>query len=101
MGFTISGVSKTQESVPAVANLIAFPMLFLGGTFFPIQSFPEWLQPIASYLPLTFLTDALREVMTKDASLWDIRMDLLWMTVWAVILVFLASWVFSFEEKRQ
>lgn len=101
LGFTISGIAKTQESVPALANLIAFPMLFLGGTFFPISSFPDWLARIAKYLPLTFLSDSMRQVMTKDASFWDIRSDLLWMAGWCVVFLILANWAFSFEEKRQ
>ncbi|HEX5430180.1 MAG TPA: ABC transporter permease [Patescibacteria group bacterium] len=101
LGFTISGVSKTQESVPAFANLIAFPMLFLGGTFFPISSFPTWLQHFANYLPLTFLSDSMRQVMTKAAGISAIRSDLLWMLAWSIALVGLANYVFSFEEKRQ
>jgi ABC-2 type transport system permease protein len=101
LGFTISGVAKTQESVPAMANLIAFPMLFLGGTFFPISSFPAWLGNIAKYLPLSFLSDAMRQVMTKAAGVSAIRSDLLWMLAWGIVFVGLANWAFSFEEKRQ
>ena len=101
LGFTISGIAKTQESVPAAANLIVFPMLFLGGTFFPITSFPVWLQHIAKYLPLTFLSDGLRQVMTKGVGISAISSDLLWMLAWSVILVGTANFAFSFEEKRQ
>lgn len=101
LGFVISSVSKTAESVPALANLIAFPMLFLGGTFFPIESFPTWLQGIAKYLPLTYLSDGLRQVMTRDASLAMISHDIWWMLAWCVVLVGLANYLFSFEEKRQ
>ena len=101
LGFTISGIAKTQESVPAFANLIAFPMLFLGGTFFPLSSFPPWLGHVAKYLPLQFLSDAMRQVMTKGVGISAIRADLLWMLAWSVGLVLLANFVFSFEEKRQ
>lgn len=101
LGFTISGLSKTVESVPAFANLIAFPMLFLGGTFFPVSSFPNWLQHIAKYLPLTFLSDSLRQVMTKNAGFGTIASDLIWMLVWSVVMVGTANYAFSFEEKRQ
>jgi ABC-2 type transport system permease protein len=101
LGFTISGISKTTESVPALANLVAFPMLFLGGTFFPLSSFPPWLAHIAKYLPLSFLSDALRQVMTKAVGISAIRSDLLWMLAWSVVLVGLANYAFSFEEKRQ
>jgi ABC-2 type transport system permease protein len=101
LGFTISGVAKTAESVPAFANLIVFPMLFLGGTFFPISSFPTWLQHIANYLPLTYVSDSLRQVMTKGVSIGAISHDLWGMLVWSAVLVGLANWAFSFEEKRQ
>jgi ABC-2 type transport system permease protein len=101
LGFTISGIAKTQESVPALANLIAFPMLFLGGTFFPLSSFPAWLGNVAKYLPLSFLSDSMRQVMTKNAGLAAIRSDLLWMLAWSAALVLLANYAFSFEEKRQ
>lgn len=101
LGFTISGLSSTVESVPAIANLVVFPMLFLGGTFFPIDSFPTWLQPIASYLPLSFFSHAMREVMTKGSTISQISYDLYWMAGWALVMVLLANWAFSFEEKRQ
>ncbi|HEX9503134.1 MAG TPA: ABC transporter permease [Patescibacteria group bacterium] len=101
LGFTISGLASTVESVPALANLIVFPMLFLGGTFFPIDSFPTWLQHIAKYLPLTFFSDAMRQVMTKGATFSTISHDLYWMAGWAVVMIFLANIAFSFEEKRQ
>ena len=101
LGFTISGMASTVESVPVFANLIVFPMLFLGGTFFSIDSFPTWLGNIAKYLPLTFFSDAMRSVMTKGATFSQISHDLYWMGAWAVVMVLLANWAFSFEEKRQ
>ncbi len=101
LGFTISGIASTVESVPAIANLIVFPMLFLGGTFFAIDSFPTWLQHFAKYLPLTFFSDAMRSVMTKGATFSQISHDLYWMAGWAVVMVVLANFAFSFEEKRQ
>jgi ABC-2 type transport system permease protein len=101
LGFTVSGLSNTVESVPAFANLIVFPMLFLGGTFFPISSMPNWLQAFAKFLPLTYFSTALRDVMTKGSGLWDVRYNLLGMLVWGLILIFLATLSFSFREKDE
>jgi ABC-2 type transport system permease protein len=99
LGFTVSGLAKTVDSVPVFANLVVFPMMFLGGTFFAISTMPAWLQMIAKFLPLTFFSTAVREVMTNGASIMDIKWDLLGMVVWGIILVTLATITFSFQEK--
>ncbi len=100
LGFTISGLAKTVEAVPAIANLIVFPMLFLGGTFFPLTSMPDWLQHVVTFLPLQYFTDALRQVMTQGAGIGAIAHDLYWMIGWSVVMVVLANFTFSLEEKR-
>ena len=100
LGFTVSGLSKTVESVPAFANLIVFPMLFLGGTFFPISNMPGWLQAFAKYLPLTYFSTGLRDVMTKNAGFGDIGWNLLAMTIWSIILITAATITFRFQEKE-
>ncbi len=100
LGFTISGLARTVDAVPAIANLIVFPMLFLGGTFFPIDTMPVWLQHVVKYLPLQYLTHSLREVMANGAGLGVIATDLYWMLGWSVALIFLANLTFGFEEKR-
>lgn len=101
LGFTISGLAKTVDAVPAIANLIIFPMLFLSGIFFPISSMPEWLQSIVSYLPLAPFAHAMREVVANGAGIGAIAHDLYWVGGWAVVLVFTAILTFGFEEKRQ
>lgn len=101
LGFTISGLASTVESVPPIANLVALPMIFLGGTFFSIDSFPVWLGRVAKYLPLTFFSDAMRSVMTKGSDFSQISSDIWWMLGWAIVLVILANISFGFEEKRQ
>lgn len=100
LGFIISGIAKTEESVPALANIIVFPMLFLSGIFFPTSSMPDWLQHIVKYFPLSYFAHAFREVMANGAGFVAIRSDLAWMLGWAVVLISLAVYAFRFEEKR-
>ncbi len=100
LGFTISGLAKSRDSVPALSNLVVFPMMFFGDVFFPITAMPGWLQAIAGFLPISYLSDALRQVMTQGAGFVAIRWDFLGMTIWAVILVGLATLTFSFENKK-
>ncbi len=99
LGFIISAMAKTFESVPVFANLIVFPMMFLGGVFFPIDNMPNWLQHIAKVLPLTPFSHSLREVMTKDASFGMIKWDLLTMLGWGIVLIIIATFTFRLQEK--
>lgn len=101
LGFTISGIAKTVESVPAIANLIVFPMLFLSGIFFPTDAMPHWLHTVVQYLPLTYFATAMRDVMANGFGFMDIWKNLAWMAGWAVVLVTLSNFTFGFEEKRQ
>jgi ABC-2 type transport system permease protein len=83
-GFAIAGWARTENQVPPVANLITLPQFFLSGVFFPKEAAPEVIRPITNWLPLTLLNDALREISAQGASLWDERVPLLGLVVWAV-----------------
>jgi ABC-2 type transport system permease protein len=99
LGFTISGLSKTTNSVPAIANIVVFPMMFLGGTFFAISNMPIWLQYVAKFLPLTYFSTALREIMTKGSGLSVIWPDIIGMLIWGIVLLILSTITFRFQEK--
>ncbi len=100
LGFTISGLSKTVDAVPAIANIVVFPMLFLSGIFFPTSGMPNWLQHVVVYLPLQPFANALREIVGNGAGFSAIKGDLAWVAGWAVVLITLAIITFRFEEKR-
>lgn len=99
LGFTISGLSKTTDTVPVLANLTVFPMMFLGGTFFAVENMPSWLQVIANVLPLTYFSDAVREIMTKGTGIAGLWPDFLGLIVWAAILYTLAIFTFRMQEQ--
>lgn len=96
-GFIISSLAKNESSIPPLSNLITLPQFLLAGTFFPIENFPKWLQPICRVLPLTYLNDALRKIAFDGLGLWDVRIDLLILLVWGVVVYAVASKIFKWE----
>ena len=44
IGFVISGVIQNESSISPVANTVVLPQILLCGLFFPIESYPHWLQ---------------------------------------------------------
>jgi ABC-2 type transport system permease protein len=61
MGMTLAGLFKDVEAANAVGNAIAFPMMFLSGVYFPLDSC-QVLQPSPS-LPLTYFSEGLKAAM--------------------------------------
>lgn len=96
-GFSVSGLAKSESSIPPLANMITMPQFLLAGTFFSIETFPKWLQPLCQIMPLTYLNDALRRTAFEGASLWDLRIDILVLVLWGALVYFLASKVFKWE----
>jgi ABC-2 type transport system permease protein len=63
IGMILTRVVKEAESAAAAANAIMFPVMFLSGTFFPIEMMPEFLQKFARLLPLYYVNEGLRASM--------------------------------------
>ena len=68
LGYVIATFAKTEEAANGMTSVVQFPMMFLSGTFFPIEQMPDFLQTIARLIPLTYLADALRQVMVGGAA---------------------------------
>ncbi len=66
MGMILARFVRDPTAADAAANAIAFPMMFLSGTFFPIDMYPDFLKPIANILPLTYLNNGLRAAMVNN-----------------------------------
>jgi ABC-2 type transport system permease protein len=63
IGMMLTPFAKEAESASAVANAFLFPMMFLSGTFFPVEMMPSYLQSFAKLLPLYYVNEALRATM--------------------------------------
>ena len=97
LGFIVSGLAKNDSSIPPFANLITLPQFLLGGTFFSVEAFPKWLQPISKVLPLTHLNTAMRAVAFEGQNLWDVRNEIGIMLLWCAIVYAVAIKVFKWE----
>jgi ABC-2 type transport system permease protein len=96
-GFIVSGLATSDSTIPPFANLITLPQFLLGGTFFSIDAFPKWLQPISKAMPLTHLNTAMRGVAFEGLSLWDVRWEIGVLLLWGIVVYFVAVKVFKWE----
>lgn len=83
LGYTIASFARTAQSFNAFEQLLAFPMLFLGRSYFPIDP-PPALQPIVQAVPLTHLNDALREIINHGGGPGDVWSKWVILLAWAI-----------------
>lgn len=96
-GFIVSSVAKTESTIPPFANLITLPQFLLAGTFFPVESFPGWLQPICNIMPLTHFNNAMRNIAFEGMGLWDASKELGVLGIWIVVVYAVAFKTFKWE----
>ena len=96
-GFVVSGVAKSESTIPPFANIVTLPQFLLAGTFFPVENFPSWLQPLCNLLPLTHLNQAMRNVAFEGSHLYDCIPQLQVLLIWGIVVYAIAIKVFKWE----
>jgi ABC-2 type transport system permease protein len=89
--------STRMETPMAVMNLITLPLMFASNAFFPTKFMPDWLQTVAKVNPMTYTTDAVRQLLIFSTDWGQVGMDFLYVGVFAAIVATIGivlSWRF-------
>ena len=97
LGLAISSAAKNEDVAAPLSNIIAMPMMFLSGVFFPITSLPDWLSGVTRHLPLTYLADGMRAVAVERATIGDVLPELLGLGVWTAVMFIVSARMFKWE----
>jgi len=100
VGIILTAVAPDQETAQMMTILLQFPMMFISGILFPIDSLPIWMQYIGKALPLYYAADALRKVIILNASLMAIMPDVLILIVYTILTMLAAIPLFEKAMKR-
>jgi ABC-2 type transport system permease protein len=95
MGMLIGRFVKEEETADTAAGAISFPMMFLAGTFFPLEQMPGFLQTIARVLPLYYVNEGLRNsmiYMNQNETLINGAVVIVFAAVFFIAGVILTKW---------
>jgi lipooligosaccharide transport system permease protein len=81
MGFLFSAVAPHTTFLTLVFTLVATPMFFFSGSFFPVSILPDWVEPIAWAMPLTSAVH-----IGRGFALADLDITHLWAALYLVVL---------------
>ena len=97
VGISIALSAKIELTAFQFVNgLINFPVFFLSGAFYPVESLPIWLRNIVYFNPLTYAVDGLRAVMIKGTSLFLVLPDVFVIAIFALLTQVLGNLAFYF-----
>jgi|Deesub1362B_J571_1020462.scaffolds.fasta_scaffold00283_4 ABC-2 type transport system permease protein len=97
LGYMIASFARSVEGSSALLQIINFPMMFLSGIFWPIEWMPGFLRPVIYALPLTYLGDALRQVMVDATPFVSLWVDIAVLGGWTVATAALSMKFFRWE----
>ncbi|WP_170766079.1 ABC transporter permease [Ruegeria lacuscaerulensis] len=84
LGLVISTLAQNQLQSMQMTIFILLPSILMSGFMFPFDGMPQPVQIIAQILPATHFMDMIRGVVLRDASLYELRWEILWMIGFAV-----------------
>jgi ABC-2 type transport system permease protein len=77
--------STKWETQMAIMNLLNLPLLFASNALFPTASMPSWLQDIARVNPVTYGTEAARQLILLPTDWSVVSGDFLFLGVFATV----------------
>ena len=97
LGYFLAGLASSAEGVSAVVQIVNFPLMFLSGSLFAVETLPDFLRPLVAAMPLTYLSDALRQIMVGAQPLHPLWLDFAVLGGWLVALLALAAQFWRWE----
>src|SRR5215472_8441492 len=93
MGLAISGWIRDPQRATAVAQSVAFPMIFIA---LLSAALPAGITSVTRFLPVSYMTEGMQR-LGEGAQLGTIEVDLTWLAGWAIVLLVAAGRVFRWD----
>lgn len=95
MGLFIGTLARSENIALLISLVLAIPMMFLSGVFFPFESMPKLMNTIGFYSPLTLAINSFDRILVYNTG---IDAKLLLMLIGISLIFFLLS-ILSIKKK--
>jgi ABC-2 type transport system permease protein/oleandomycin transport system permease protein len=91
--FAVIGLlASSPEAANGYGFTVIFPLTFISSAFVPVDSMPDWLQPVAEVNPITVMVDAVRALFIGTPAGNSIWGAVVWCFVILGVFAPLAAW---------
>lgn len=88
-GLFMAAISRTANAANSLINIVFYPMMFLGGLFFPLTELPLFLQIITAVNPVTYLINGLRDSLGVFVSPTSAFLNIMVPMVWLLFCIYI------------
>ena len=85
-------IASSPEAANGYGFTLIFPITFISSAFVPVESMPDWLQPIAEANPVTVMVDAVRALFIGTPAGNSIWGAVVWCLVILAVFAPLSAW---------
>ncbi len=100
LGFAFASLVITAREANAFVFLVRGLVMIFCGITFPISILPAWMQPIAKWLPQTYIIHAVRSASLSKDGLAGIAADLQALALFGAFWLTAGYLVFNWMERR-
>jgi ABC-2 type transport system permease protein len=103
IGMLTASFSRTLDNFAATMNFVIFPVFFLSGSLYPVQTLPLALRRVASMNPYTYGVDFLKHAVLPGSAVTDfsVGLDIMILAGFSIVALVVASWRFSRESAYE
>jgi ABC-type multidrug transport system permease subunit len=99
LGLVVASVTNTMPETQVLNQLIWLPLVFLSGATLPMGLLPKSVQDISVFLPATYLVSGLQNAIFASFPIRRILVQVVSLTVWAILSFFVAAQLFRWEPE--
>ena len=94
LGYCLASLFASAEAGAVAIQIVNFPMIMLSGSLFTVETLPAYFRPLVAIMPLTYLSDALRQTMVGASPLYPLWVDFAVLGGWllGLLVVTLTFW---------
>lgn len=98
--YALTAFIRSPVLASSIASLLGIVMMFTGGSYIVLEDPPLFLKPLVFAAPLSYLNDALRDVINRGHGFATISTDLGILAAWTAALFVISIRVFRWDAEE-
>ena len=100
IGYALAGLPRSADSGSSMIMIVNFAMMFGGNIFWDPTTAPL-LKAVAHLLPVSYLSDLYRQIVSGNEGLWPPVVDVAAIMAWSALALFVAGKLFRFDMRQE